>query len=38
MAGPYDALDFHEHIRKRLITRGISESEVRYGSNFPRED
>lgn len=29
MAGPHDALDFHEHIRKRLITRGISESEVR---------
>lgn len=29
MAGPYDALDFHEHIRKRLIARGISESEVR---------
>lgn len=29
MAGSYDALDFHEHIRKRLIARNISESEVR---------
>lgn len=29
MDGPYGSLDFHEHIRKRLITRGISEAEVR---------
>lgn len=29
MTGFYGSLDFHDHIRKRLITRGISESEVR---------
>jgi hypothetical protein len=29
MDGPYGSLNFHEHIRKRLTTRGISEAEVR---------